>query len=164
MLRTASPGDLRAVGALLETSFSRLLAGSYDAKLLELALPHMVNANPILLACGTYYVVEAEAGAVVACGGWTYEEPGSGAKVNGEAHIRHFAVHPDWVRRGIGAALLTRCIAEAELAGVKKLRCLSTLNAEPFYRASGFRTVSAIDVRMGQTLLFPAVQMERGIR
>lgn len=161
VLRTARPADLPAVSILLEASFSHLLAGSYEANTLEIALPYMIKANPALLACGTYYVAEVEHGAVVGCGGWTLEEPGSGAKVNGEAHIRHFAVHPEWARRGIGKALLSRCFAEAELAGVHKLRCISSLNAEPFYRASGFQTMGSVDVRMGQTFTFTAVIMQR---
>jgi len=163
VLRTASPMDRDAVSILLEISYSHLLRGSYDSNTLELALPYMVKANPMLLASGTYYVAEAEPGTLVGCGGWTPEKPGSGEIVEGEAHIRHFAVHPDWIKRGIGTALLTRCIADTRLVGIHKLHCFSTLNAEPFYRASGFRTIGLIDVRMGPTIAFPTVLMQREI-
>lgn len=162
-LRTAGLKDKDAVSALLEISYSHLLAGSYNAHTLELALPCMVRAKPALLACGTYYLAESESGTLVGCGGWTPEDPGSGEIVKGEAHIRHFAVHPDWTKRGIGKALLTRCIAEAESSGIRKLHCLSTLNAEPFYRASGFQTVDSIDVQMGPRIVLPAVLMRREI-
>lgn len=162
-IRSATPADSGALSILLETSYSHLLSGSYDNQTLEFALPYMVRANQALLTCGTYYVAEAEPGIIVGCGGWTLEEPGSGARVKGEAHIRHFAVHPDWVKQGIGRALLRRCIFEVEPAGIHVLHCLSTLNAEPFYRASGFRSVGVIDVRMGPTFAFPAVQMQRPI-
>jgi GNAT superfamily N-acetyltransferase len=164
VIRTASPVDANAVSILLDISYSHLLAGSYDGNLLELALPYMIKANPALLASGTYYVAEGEPGTLVGCGGWTPAKPGSGEIVEGEAHIRHFAVHPDWIKRGIGTALLTRCITDASLVGIHKLHCFSTLNAEPFYRASGFRTVGLIDVPMGPTIAFPAVLMERNIR
>ena len=163
MIRTACPMDTNAVSILLEISYSRLLASSYDGNTLEQALPFMVKANPTLLASGTYYVAEAEPGTLVGCGGWTPAKPGSGEIVEGEAHIRHFAVHPDWIKRGIGTALLTRCITDARLVGIHKLHCFSTLNAEPFYRASGFRTIGLIDVRMGPNIAFPAVLMERKI-
>lgn len=162
-LRTASPMDKDAVSALLELSYSHLLAGSYDAHTLELALPYMVRAKAALLASGTYYVAQVESGGLVGCGGWTPEDPGSGETVKGEAHIRHFAVHPDWIKRGIGKALLARCIAEAESSGIHRLHCLSTLNAEPFYRASGFQTVDSIDVQMGPGIVLPAVLMRREI-
>jgi GNAT superfamily N-acetyltransferase len=163
VLRTASATDAEAVSILLEISYSRLLGSSYDINTLDLALPYMVKAKPRLLASGTYYVAEIGPGALVGCGGWTSEEPGSGQIVEGEGHIRHFAVHPDWIKRGIGTALLARCIADARLVGIHKLHCFSTLNAEPFYRTSGFRTIDLIDVRMGPTITFPAVLMEREI-
>lgn len=163
VLRTASPMDMDAVSILLEISYSRLLAGSYDISTLELALPYMVKANSMLLASGTYYVAEVEPGKLVGCGGWTSEKPGSGEVVEGEGHVRHFAVHPDWIKHGIGTALLIRCIADARLVGIHKLYCFSTFNAEPFYRASGFQTIGSIDVRMGPTIVFPAVLMEREI-
>lgn len=161
LIRTASPMDTDAVSILLETSYSRLLASNYDKSTLELALPYMVKANPTLLASGTYYLAEVEPGTLVGCGGWTPARPGTGEIVAGEAHIRHFAVHPEWIKRGIGTALLTRCITDARLGGIHKLHCFSTLNAEPFYRASGFETIDLIDVRMQPTIQFPAVLMQK---
>jgi N-acetylglutamate synthase-like GNAT family acetyltransferase len=140
-----------------------LLARSYEADTLKLALPFIVKANPTLLASGTYYVAEVEPGSLVGCGGWTPAKPGSDEIVEGEAHIRHFAVHPGWTKRGIGTALLTRCITDARLGGIHKLHCFSTLNAEPFYRASGFRTIGLINVRMGPAIAFPSVLMQREI-
>ena len=163
VVRTATPTDADAVTILLETSYAHLLVNRYDSNTLDLALPYMVKANPTLLASGTYYVAEIESGALVGCGGWTPEVPGSGYIVEGEAHIRHFAVDPTRIRRGIGTALLTRCIADARLAGMHKLHCFSTLNAERFYRASGFQTVGLIDIRMGPTVTFPAVLMQREV-
>ena len=80
--------------------------------------------------------------------------------MDGEAHIRHFATHPDWQRQGIGAALLTRCFHDAKSAGIHTLHCYSTLNAEPFYHTHGFRAVEAINVPMGANIFFPAVLMQ----
>lgn len=155
--------DKDAVSILLETSYSLLLASNYDRNTLEQALPYIVKANPTLLASGTYYVAEVEPSRLVGCGGWTPANPGTGEIVEGEAHIRHFAVHPDWIKRGIGTALVTRCITDARLGGIHKLHCFSTLNAEPFYRALGFRTIDFIDIRMGPAIEFPAVLMQREI-
>jgi GNAT superfamily N-acetyltransferase len=158
-IRVARPADSDAIGALLELSYSRLLAASYDAGILGRALPHMTRANPTLLASGTYYVAEREPGNIVGCGGWTTAHPGSGGIIEAEAHVRHFATHPGWVRRGIGAALLARCFRNARRCGVRRLHCISTLNAERFYRASGFQTVGQIDVPMGPSLTFPGILM-----
>lgn len=160
MIRAANATDTNAVSILLEASYSLLLASTYDRSKLDLALPYMVKANPKLLVSGTYYVAELDTGTIVACGGWTVAKPGTGEIVEGEAHIRHFAVHPDRIKCGIGTALLTRCIKDARSGGVHKLHCFSTLNAEPFYRRLGFQTIDLINVPMTPTVDFPAVLMQ----
>lgn len=53
VVRVARPADAAAVGALLRAAYSALLAGAYDAALLERALPWMAEPNPALLHCGT---------------------------------------------------------------------------------------------------------------
>jgi N-acetylglutamate synthase-like GNAT family acetyltransferase len=164
VIRAAGPADTDAVSILLEASYSRLLVTSYDRNILRRALPYMIKSNPALLASGTYYVAETEPGVLVGCGGWTAAKPGSGEMTAGEAHIRHFAIHPDWTRRGIGSSLLDRCIRDARSLGIVKLHCFSTLNAEPFYRASGFDTIGSIGVPMGPTITFPAVLMLQLLR
>jgi N-acetylglutamate synthase-like GNAT family acetyltransferase len=159
LIRIAAPTDSDAVDALLAASYSSLLAACYDSDTLARALPHLTKANPTLLACGTYYVAERGPGNLVGCGGWTAVKPGSGEITEGEAHIRHFATHPEWTRHGIGSALLGRCISDARSIGIRKMHCLSTLNAEHFYRAGGFHTVGAIDVQLGSSLTFPGILM-----
>jgi hypothetical protein len=125
----------------------------------------MTRANSALLTSGTYCVAERQPSNSnsnsIGCGGWTTVCPGSEEIIEGEAHIRHFAIHPEWVRRGIGTSLLTRCFSDARRLGIRKLHCFSTLNAELFYRASGFDTVGPIDVPMGPSLTFPGVLMTR---
>ena len=158
-IRIATPTDSDAVSALLVASYSTLLAACYESDMLAGALPHLTKANPALLACGTYYVAEREPSNLVGCGGWTAAKPGSGEITECEAHIRHFATHPEWTRCGIGSALLARCISDARTTGVRKLHCFSTWNAERFYRAAGFQTVGPIDVPMGPTMTFPGILM-----
>ena len=158
-IRIAKLTDSDALSAVFSASYSSLLSACYDSDLLIQALPHFTKANPTLLACGTYYVAATEPGDLVGCGGWTPEKPGTGEIIEGEAHIRHFATHPHWTRHGIGSALLGRCISDARSIGITKLHCLSTLNAEHFYRASGFNTLGPIDVQVGSSLIFPAVLM-----
>ena len=162
-IRAATPQDKEAVSALLKISYSELLAASYPEEVLEPALPYMVNANAGLLASGTYYVAETAAGGIVGCGGWSVGKPGTGESVAGEGHVRHFAVHPEWTRRGIASSLMARCIGDARAAGIRKLHCFATWNAEGFYRAEGFERVGPIEVAMGPTVRFPAVLMQRVI-
>jgi N-acetylglutamate synthase-like GNAT family acetyltransferase len=163
LIRIAIPTDSDAVSALLAASYSSLLADCYDSDVLARALPHMTKANLTLLACRTYYIAERGSGNLVGCGDWTVAKPGSGEITEGEAHIRHFATHPECMRQGIGTALLTRCFRDVRSRGIRKLHCFSTLNAEQFYRASGFDTVGPIDVPMGPNLTFPCILMSREI-
>lgn len=158
-IRTADPADSEAVTALLAASYSTLLNVSYESDLLDRGLPHFTKANPTLLSCGTYYVAERETGDLVGCGGWTVAEPGTGNVTEGEAHIRHFATHPDWTRQGIASALLAHCISYARSFGIRKLNCFSSLNAESFYRAAGFETVRPMDLPLAPGLAFRVVLM-----
>ncbi|NVO15097.1 MAG: GNAT family N-acetyltransferase [Rhodoplanes sp.] len=159
-LRPATPADAAALDALLAESYPTLLAGHYDAETLARALPPMTRANPGLLAAGTYYVA-ATAGRIVACGGWTAEQPGTGTVAAGEAHIRHFAALPAFTGRGIGTAVLARCIAETTARDLTTLTCFSTLNAVPFYARSGFVALGPLAVTLAPGVVFPAVLMRR---
>lgn len=163
VVREARPSDRLAVEAVLLASFSELLKGAYSEPLLAATLPAMTRAKPELLSCGTFYVAENEDGRVVGCGGWTPQRPGTTETVAGMAHIRHFATHPDWAGRGVGRLIYNHCENHARRAGVKEFECYSTLNAEPFYAALGFETVSAHEVMMGGTIPFPALLMRRSI-
>jgi N-acetylglutamate synthase-like GNAT family acetyltransferase len=163
LIRIAKPEDSDGVGTLLVASYSSLLTARYESDMLARALPHLTKANPTLLASCTYYVAEAEPGNLSGCGGWTAARPGSEETAEGEAHIRHFATHPGWIRRGIGSALLARCIGDARSFGIWKMHCFSTLNAEPFYWAAGFDTVGPIDVQLGLDMAFPGIWMSREI-
>jgi GNAT superfamily N-acetyltransferase len=140
-VRIATPVDEAAASALLHASYAGLLAAHYDRQLLGQLLPLIGRAQPALLASGTFFVAEDETGALLGCGGWTSEVPGTQDVIPGEAHVRHFATHPQAVRKGIGGALLNRCIEEARQSGNSILHADAALNAEPFYAAFGFRTV-----------------------
>jgi N-acetylglutamate synthase-like GNAT family acetyltransferase len=160
-IRVATPADFDAVGALLAASYPSLLAGHYDSDTLTRALPILTKPNPTLLASGTYYVTESEPNNLVGCGGWATKGPRSDVAIDGLAHIRHFAVHPAWVRHGVGAALLARCFSDARLHGICKLHCLSSLNAQAFYQTSGFDTVEPIDLPLEPGLTIRCVLMSR---
>jgi GNAT superfamily N-acetyltransferase len=124
-VRVACPQDGAAVEAVLGASYPDLMAAGYSADVLARALPLMVRANPALLCSGSYYVAEAHDGTVVGCGGWTSERPGAaGAPIDPTlGHIRHFATHPEWTRRGVARALLRRCLTDARAKGVRRFEC-----------------------------------------
>ena len=82
--RVANQGDVEAIDVLLSRAYPILLRPDYDADLLERCLPFISRAQPDLVTCGTYYVIE-EQGLVIAAGGWTVAAPGNGPSVAGEA-------------------------------------------------------------------------------
>jgi len=54
------------------------------------------------------------------------------------AEIRAVYVHPDFVRRGLGALLLRTAEDAARARGVTRVHLRSTLNAVAFYQARGY--------------------------
>ena len=162
-LRVAEPQDAEAVGELLRASYPTLMRSAYDADELAPALEVMTKANPSLLSCGTYYVAELTGGTLVGCGGWTPERPGTRNVEPGLGHVRHFAVHPDWTRRGVGRAILRFCESTASAAGVRVLECYSSLNAERFYRALGFVRIREMDMELRPPIVLRGVLMRRSL-
>ncbi|MEA3066443.1 MAG: hypothetical protein QOJ27_2904 [Sphingomonadales bacterium] len=162
-LRVATPADAVAVAAVLGPSYAGLMASAYPPALLARALPLIARANPALLASGRYYLVEAETGEPAGCGGWSAHPPGASEPDPRRAHIRHFATHPAWIRRGVGRRLHERCEADAKAAGFAAFECWASLNGEPFYAALGFRRLERIETPMAGGIRFPAVRMERAI-
>ncbi len=163
VVRAASPADADAVGVLLLESYPPLLAPGYEPALLARALPLMTKANPALLASGTWYVAEGPGtdGALAGSGGWTLQRPGAAEELVDPAlgHLRHFAVHPAWTRRGVGRALFDRCMADARATGVSAFECYATTVAVPFYQALGFETVGPFAARLGRDTDFPSIRM-----
>lgn len=162
-LRTARPEDQAMVSVLLGLSYTALMADAYPADLLAAALPAITKANPTLLASGRYAVIADETGRLTACGGWSLERPGSGEVIAGLAHLRHFAVHPEAVRRGLGRRLYEWCANAARLAGMTTFECHASLNAEGFYRALGFTRSGEMSLRLTAGVALPAIKMRREI-
>jgi ribosomal protein S18 acetylase RimI-like enzyme len=162
-IRTANNGDETKVSALLLASYPAAMSGSYSADVLDAALPWMTQANPKLLKSSTFYVAETQDGTVVGCGGWTSDRPGTGELVPQLAHIRHFATHPQWLRRGIGRAIYLHCEGRIRSTEARTVECFASLNAEAFYRALGFETAQRVEVAMGADVMFPAVLMTKRI-
>ncbi len=161
-IRLAEPDDAAAVTAVLKASYPKLMGPAYDPQVLQRALPFMAKAQPILLTSGRYYVAQAGS-ALVGCGGWSLETPGTEEKASGVGHIRHFATNPDWTGLGIARSIYAKCEEQARAAGVTRFECYSTLNGELFYAALGFSRIKRIEIPMGPDVMLPAIHMSRPI-
>ena len=163
-MRVATGDDAAAVSRLLERSYGELMAGHYPASLLASALPFITKANPALLESGRYALVEDDDGALLAAGGWSSERPGSREVEPGLAHIRHFAVHPAKVGRGLGRRLYEWCANAARDRAFTRFECHSSLNAEAFYAALGFWRVGERPIALAPHVVIPAIVMTKVIR
>ena len=162
-VRVATLKDAEAVDRLLQASYPELMASSYDEEALAPALKLMTKANPSLLGSGTYYLAELSTGLLVGCGGWTLERPGTTTVEARIGHVRHFAVHPDWIRRGVGRAIFSVCERAARAAGVSVFECYSSLNGEKFYRALDFKRIREMDIELQRHVVLRAVLMRRDL-
>jgi amino-acid N-acetyltransferase len=115
-VRAAAPTDLGAVEALL-TASGLPLDGVREA------LPAFVVAES-----GTDLV--GVAGLEVCCD---------------NALLRSVAVRPDWRSHGVGRALVTRVISDAESRGIRALYLLTT-TADRYFPTFGFRTITRDEV------------------
>ena len=157
-IRPARGQDIAAVDALLARAYPRLLKADYPPSLLVMALPKISRAQPELVTCGTYFLVEEE-GRLLGAGGWTAAAPGNGRITRGVGHIRHVVTDDRATRRGVGWALLEHIFEATRAQGLRRLMCTSTLTARPFYAAMGFEAVREIMVPLGPGIDFPAIEM-----
>lgn len=162
-LRPTTMADIGRIDALLARSFPTLLKADYPPSVLVTALPLIARANPGLVRSGRYYLVEDEAGRALACGGWSLGGPQGGVGPRDLGHVRHVATDPGALRRGLASAILERCLAEARAAGMTWMMAQATRTAVPFYRALGFEDRAEIDVVLRPGIVFPAVEMARGL-
>jgi N-acetylglutamate synthase-like GNAT family acetyltransferase len=158
-IRVASASDYDGVGVVLRSSYPVLMGQAYDATILDRVLPLITVPQTALLESGTYYVAEAAGGSIVGCGGWTKERPGSAEVLPGLGHVRHFGVHPNWTRQGVGRSIYDRCVEDAKAAGIDRFECYASLNGESFYAALGFQSVGRVELEMPEDVTLPCIGM-----
>ena len=156
-VRPTTKADMAAVDALLARTYPKLLKADYPPSVLVTALPIISRAQPALLTCGPYYVVE-EAGLVLGAGGWT---PDKSDPIL--AHIRHVVTDDRALRRGVGRRLMAHSFDMARAHGATRMECWATRTAVPFYTSMGFEQIGPIDVPLADGITFPSVRMMRDL-
>src|SRR6266540_1825570 len=174
MLRVATPDDASRVEALMKESAAVLFPRYYDERQSASAVRYVAQADPMLLADGTYFVLES-GGETVGCGGWSRRDKlytGSG-DADGDARaldpateparVRAMFVRADWTRRGLGRRILEACEAAAKREGFVRLALMSTMPGLPLYLAYGFEPLGEVEVTMPDGVTIPCVSMEKAI-
>lgn len=171
MLRNAVRSDVTGIGALMRKSVLDMFPRFHNELETAAAARYLTEPDTVLIDDGTYFVHEAD-GDLVACGGWSKRDKlytGSGALPTDDrlldpatepARVRAMFVHGDWTRRGLGRAILTRCVDAARDDGFRALVLMATLPGVPLYLAFGFREVKRTRIPMPNGVVLAGVSME----
>ncbi len=174
-LRLATPADVPAIHALIERSVRGLAPGFYDARQIESGLRYVFGPDSQLIVDGTYFVIEARGGALLACGGWSRRRATHGGDqhkgvedptldpTTDPARIRAMFVDPSAARRGLGRRLYEASRDAARAAGFRALTLVGTLPGVPLYAALGFRADGPYVETLPDGVELPTVVMSRAI-
>jgi GNAT superfamily N-acetyltransferase len=174
VLRVATPDDAPRVEALMKESAAALFPRYYDERQSASAVRYVAQVDPMLLADGTYFVLESE-GEFVACGGWSRRDrlhTGSGESEGDSrtldpatepAKVRAMFVRADWTRRGLGRRIVEECEGAARREGYRQLALLATLPGVPLYLACGFEPLEEVEVMLSDGVRMAGVSMEKSI-
>lgn len=155
-LRLASISDVKEISKLIKLSARVLGIKFYSSNTIEAALKGAFGVDTQLLHDQTYYVVEDEDQALLACGGWSYRKTLFGSDENNfrnpaeldpetdAAKIRAFFIHPNFTRQGLGKIILQKGEEKARLKGFTKLELMATLPGVDFYQKHSYRGESYI--------------------
>ena len=173
-LRVAVPGDGPRIDALMKRSVRDIFPAFYDEAQTASAVVHIAHLDPVLLADGTYFVLEAD-GEVVACGGWSRRDKlfsGEAAQetldrlldpATEAARVRAMFVRGDWTRRGLGTRILDACQDAARAEGFTRLSLMATLPGVLLYERWGFRRLRDTEITMPDGVTLACVEMDRPV-
>ena len=136
MIRLGTPADLPAAADVYRRA-SLSNAGDRDNLL---AHPEYLILGPEGLAEGRMYVAE-EDGSVVGFATW--------AEAGSAIELEDLFVDPDWRRRGIASALVSRIVDVLRARGVQCLEVTANPHAQGFYSAAGFIDCGVADTAFG---------------
>jgi GNAT superfamily N-acetyltransferase len=173
-LRVAGPADAPGIEMLMKISAAAIFPRFYDERQSASAVRYVAQADPLLLADGTYFVLE-HGGELVACGGWSRRDrlyTGSGDAEDDvrrldpatePAKVRAMFVRADWTRRGLGRRIIEACEEAAGREGFRELALLATLPGVPLYAACGFRSLEKVEVTLEDGVEIACVAMTKPI-
>jgi GNAT superfamily N-acetyltransferase len=174
VLRIATPDDAPRIQVLMQESAAAIFPRFYSERQAASAVRYVAQVDPMLLADGTYFVLETR-GELVACGGWSRRArpyTGSGDS-DGDARlldpatepavVRAMFVRDDWTRRGLGRRIIDECEAAARAEGFDQLALTATLPGVPLYVACGFEPIEELEISLCDDVRVGCVSMEKRI-
>lgn len=153
-LRLANEADLPALRGIMARAIAELQTRFLTPEQVA-ASTAMMGLDTRLIEDRTYVVAEID-GAIAGCGGWSCRatlyggdhSAGRDARLldpaTEPARVRAMYTNPDFVRRGVGRAVLAACEAGACEAGFHRVELMATLAGQPLYLAAGYAPIEAI--------------------
>lgn len=170
-LRLATMDDINALQELIPRSVRHLQKNHYSHEQIEGALGSVFDVDSQLIEDGTYFVVENNTG-IIGCGGWSYRKLLYGSDQlhtidesslldpkYDAARVRAFFVDPNYVRKGIGTAILRACEEAIVASGYTRAELVATLTGEHFYESHGYIAVEQYNIELKNGLVLPVVRM-----
>ena len=173
-LRLATLDDVPRLRALIDASVRGLGVGYYTPAQIESALKYVFGPDTLLIEDGTYFVIENEAGELIAAGGWSRRRKVYGgdqltaaedtpldpacdpARIRARSTSTPTGAAADWP-----GALFERCAADTAAAGFRELELVATLPGEPLYLALGFTPGERSEPKLPDGEVLPVVRMTR---
>jgi predicted GNAT family N-acyltransferase len=94
-----------------------------------------------------------------------HQQPIATARLLGTGQIGRMAVLPEWRNRGIGTALLQEVIQQANRNGMQQLFLHAQIQAEPFYKRSGFTPTGEIfyEANIAHRKMFLSIILKKSV-
>ena len=171
--RLALADDIPALKRLMARSIDGLLPGFLEPAQV-IASREVMGLDTQLIEDATYYVVEID-GAPAGCGGWSRRATLFGGDhsagrdaalldpATDAARVRAMYTDPDFVRRGVGRAILDTCEAAAAAEGFTRCEMAATLAGEPLYTACGYHRIEPFEAETSTGVRVPLVRMGKAI-
>jgi len=172
-IRPAHGNDIPQLAEIMEAAITRLQEGFIDAPTIE-ASRAVMGLDRTLIADGTYYVAEI-GGVAAGCGGWSARTTLFGGSHSADrddasldpaqepARFRAMYTHPDFVRRGVGKAILAHAEQAAREAGFTQGILMATLAGVPLYRACGWHEIAPHEALLPDGRAVPMVKMGKAL-